>query len=233
MKIEDEEPMDDNQEYRKLIGMLLYISVSTRPDIAASVSILNQHNAAAAKVHWNELKRIVRYLKGYKDMKLKLGSKNENVLLTGYADVDWAQNNKDGKSNSGYVFKVNGATVSWACKKEDCVALSSTEAEYIALAEASQEGIWLQRLLQDFGRKQDTPVQIKEDNQSCLKLADNKKFSNRTKHIATKYHYVKDMKEKGLIGYTYCPTEKMLADMLTKPLYHVKLLTSRKECGLI
>ena len=167
-------------------------------------------------------------------MKLKLGdidSKN-NESLIGYADADWAQSKVDRKSNSGYIFKFNGATISWACKRQDCVSLSSTEAEHIALGEAAQEATWLRELLTGFGIRQYEPTKIFEDNQGCLKLISNRKFSSRTKHIATKLHYVRDLKDKGLMFSEYCPTEVMLADMLTKPLNTIKLTTFRRQCGL-
>ena len=167
-------------------------------------------------------------------MKLKLGDSNDKDKdsLIGYADADWAQNKVDRKSNSGFLFKFNGATISWTCKKQDCVALSSTEAEYIALAEATQEGAWIRQLLNDFGQTQRGATKIFEDNQGCLKLIANKRFSNRTKHISTKFHYVRDLKDKRIVFFEYCPTEFMLADMLTKPLNTNKLTSFRKQCGL-
>ena len=113
------------------------------------------------------------------------------------------------------------------------MALSSTEAEYIALAEAAQEETSIRQLLKDFSQDQQGPTKIFEDNQACLKLIANKKFSNRDKHIATNFHYVRDLKNKGIVFFEYCPTEFMLADMLTKPLNNVKLTFFRKQCGLI
>ena len=110
--------------------------------------------------------------------------------------------------------------------------MSSTEAEYIALAEASQEGIWIRRLLEDFEGKTTGMPLMYEDNQSCLKLLDDKMFNNRTKHIDTKYHFIRDMKQQQLMEYRYCPTEKMIADMLTKPLGKIKLRMFSEMCGL-
>lgn len=90
----------------------------------------------------------------------------------------------DRKSNSGHIFLFNGGTISWSCRKQTCVAFSTAEAEFIALTEATQEVLWLKRLLEDLD--EDGAVTINEDNQSCLKMLDKEKFSNRTKHIATK-----------------------------------------------
>lgn len=225
--------MPQSEKYQQLIGALLYLAVNTRPDITASVNILSQHNKQPTQADWNEVKRVCRYLKGTKDYQLILGNQQESTSeLEGYADADWAENREDRKSNSGYIFKFMGATVSWACRKQTCVALSSTEAEYIALAEASQECLWLKRLIKDFTAKQQKSTPIFEDNQSCLNLASNKRCSRRTKHIDTKFHFIRDLKENGILNFVYCPTEKMLADMLTNPLGNIKLRSLAQGCGL-
>ena len=159
---EDEEPMEDNNSYRKLIGKLLYIAINTRPDIAASVSFLSQHNVGATETNWNEAKRIARYLKRTKKLKFKLGGTDcqDKESLIVYADADWAQSREDRKSNSDFLFKLNEAIISWTCKKQDCVALSSTEAEHIALAEAAQEGTWIRQLFKDFNQDRQGPTKI-------------------------------------------------------------------------
>lgn len=138
---------------------------------------------------------------------------------------------QDRKSNSGLVIQFNGGTISWACRKQSCVSLSTAEAEFVALTEATQEMLWVKRLLGDFGEHQQDPV-LFEDNQSALKMLDIGKFSNRTKHIATKYHFVRDIKASGEIRFVYCPTEDMVADLLTKPLGGTRLAKMRAMCGL-
>lgn len=130
------------------------------------------------------------------------------------------------------MFSFNGATISWACKKQTCVALSSTEAEYVALAEACQEAVWLRNILEDFGEKQEQPTTIFEDNQSCIKLVHRDKYNKRTKHISTKYNYVKNLSDTNVTKYEYCPTETMTADMLTKPLSQIKIKVLRQRGGL-
>lgn len=219
--------------YQRLIGSLLYIATNTRLDIAASVAILSRKLTNPSNIHRLEAKRILRYLKGTKDLKLKLGKfKGNNNFLLGFSDADWAQDGSDRKSNSGYIFKFNDGCISWACRKQPCVALSSTEAEYVALCEACQEAVWLRNLLQDFDEKQFSPTTIHEDNQSCIKLVDKENFSKRTKHVATKYHFIRDLFEKEITVYEYCPTEAMLADLLTKPLCAKRLKSLREQNGL-
>lgn len=143
-KTEDTTDVIEKKTFQSIIGALLYVATNTRIDISASVSILSRKMNCPTKLDLIEAKRVVRYLKGTKDLKLKLSDTEprETNVLIGYSDADWAQDIKDRKSNSGYLFKFNGGTISWACRKQTCVALSSTEAEYIALAEACQEAIW-------------------------------------------------------------------------------------------
>lgn len=229
-----EDVMEDSTKYQKLIGELLYVAVHSRPDIAATVSILSQRIKCAKDLDWTEAKRTVRYLKGTIEWKLKLGNDTEQheESLIGYADANWAQNKRDRKSNSGFIFILNGGTISWACRKQTCVALSTTEAEYIALAEACQEGIWIGRLLEELRMMSTTPLKIYEDNQSCLKLLCAKGFNNRTKHIDTKYHFVKELKERSAMDFVYCQTSDMIADMLTKPLHGVRLKKLAELSGL-
>lgn len=123
--------------------------------------------------------------------------------------------------------------MSWASRKRSCVALSSTESEFIALAEACQEIQWIRKLLKDLGKKVDHPICIREDNQSCIRQVENEKVDQRSKHVDTKYCFIKDLKNKNIISLSYCPTEDMLADMMTKPLTSVKLGKLRIAAGIV
>ncbi|KXJ71441.1 hypothetical protein RP20_CCG020560 [Aedes albopictus] len=223
-------PLPSNAEYQKLIGKVLYVAVNTRPDISTAVSILSRKTNHPTHEDWNELKRVVRYLKGTINYRLRLSRKGEVGAITGYSDADWAENRDDRKSHSGFVFQVNGGTVSWACRKQSCVSLSTAEAEFIALAEAAQEALWLKLLLQELNDEQ--RVVIYEDNQSCLKIIEREKLTRKMKHIATKFHFTKDLIEKQEIECIYCPSEDMVADLLTKPLQRIRLEKLVKLIGL-
>lgn len=143
----------------------MYVALNTRPDISASAAILSQRICNPRKLDWTELKRVVRYLKGTMNLKLRLSENDLKNTIIDFSDADWAESRKDRKSNSGFVFKFNGGIVSWASRKQSCVSVSTTEVEFIALAEATRECIWLRRILADLDEIQ-TVTTIFEDNQS-------------------------------------------------------------------
>ena len=145
-----------------------------------------------------------------------LYTKNGSPNCVGFSDADWAGDLNDRKSTSGYTFLMNGAAVSWRSKKQTCVALSTAEAEYIALSAAAQEALWMRQLLANLNVNFDEPVTIYEDNQSAICISKNPQFHGRSKHIDIKYHFVRDQVEKKTITVRYCPTGSMLADIFTE-----------------
>lgn len=232
-KLSDEDNMlDSNEVYRKLIGMLLYLSTNTRPDIAAAVSILSQRVSSPRQVDINEVKRVIRYLKGTKELKLSLSSDDAGEVLFGYSDANWAEDRVDRKSNSGYLCKVNGGTISWSCRKQDIVSLSSTEAEFVALSETCKEINWLRRISKEMKINLPKATKILTDSQSAMSMINNQKFSNRTKHIDTKYHFIRDKVMTKEVELEYVSTEKNVADMLTKPLGATRIRQLREMAGM-
>lgn len=211
------------KEYQSAIGSLLYAAIGTRPDLAFSVGVLSQFMSNPGTEHWVGVKRIFRYLKGTLNLGLKfVSSKTRTINLQGYADADWAGDKISRKSTSGFVFQIGDSTVTWSSRRQSIVALSSAEAEYVSLSDASQEAVWLQRLLDELGFKQHHKITLHEDNQAAIALAKNGKYSSRTKHIDVKYHYVRQAIEDGKLKVDYCPTEDMIADIMTKSLSRVK-----------
>ncbi|UYV76897.1 hypothetical protein LAZ67_14002326 [Cordylochernes scorpioides] len=188
-----------------------------REDIAAPVCILSSRNQNPRNCDWNAAKRIVRYLKTTKELELRI-SNQKPPALEAYSDATWASDNTDRKSLSGNLLLLGSNPISWMTGKQGCVSLSSTEAELISAAEASQELLWLLDLLKDLELEQKAPIYFHQDNQSCLKICSSEKVSSRTKHIATKIHHLKDLQKKTVIKMVYCPTGDMKADILTKPL---------------
>lgn len=208
----------------------MYLAVCTRPDIAHTVSALAQFNDKPSDHHWGAAKRVLRYLKGTADYSLHF--RRPIGKLIGYADADWAGSTKDRRSYTGYVFLLGGAAVSWQARKQRTVAQSSTEAEYMALAEAAKESIFLNRFLGELGAVEPMDGTIFCDNQSAIALAENPMFHSRTKHIDVRHHFIREKVQERSIFVKHVPTDKMVADIFTKTLPVVKHSTHCKSLGL-
>ena len=151
LKKPDEEGTDEELPYQKLVGSLMYLSVSTRPDITYAVSALSQFNTNYRQEHWIAAKRVLRYLKGTSGYEhvYRMSEK----YLEGFIDADWAGCTDDRRSYTGYVFLLAGAAILWGAKKQKTVALSSTEAEYMALSEGTKQAMYLQSFFREFSMK--------------------------------------------------------------------------------
>lgn len=202
--------------YKSAVGSLMYGMVATRPDLAFAISMVSAHMAKPGWSHWMAVKRIMRYIKGSLDWKLQLGGPHIN--LEGFCDADWAGDANDRRSTTGYAFLLGDGVVSWSSKRQPTVALSTTEAEYMAASHCLREAIWLRQLLDDVGCSNDEGTLMMCDNQGAIALAKNPVYHSRTKHIDVQHHFVRENVEKGVIRLEYCPTEDMLADVLTKAL---------------
>jgi hypothetical protein len=149
-----------------------------------------------------------------------------------HSDANWAEDVEDRRSNTGFVIFINGGAVSWCCRKQDIVALSSAESEYVALAETCKEVIWLKEILKGMDEDSSEATTIHTDSQSCIAMIKNQRFSNRTKHIDTRYHFIRSQMEKGTVNLAYVPTNKNTADLMTKPLGGTKVEYHRRRIGL-
>jgi hypothetical protein len=209
---------NDNTKYRSAIGILNYIARCTRPDIYYIVNKLSQKNEEPTQHDWNSVKRVFQYLKSTINKKLTYinnDNDNDNKII-GYADASYAEE-KDRKSITGFCFKRFGGVITWRTKKQNLVTKSSTEAEYVAISTASDEVLWLQKLVKDI-HDNNYPILIREDNQSCIKLIKNFTHSDRSKHIDVRYHSIRERLQSNQIEIEYCPTTEMTADVLTKAL---------------
>ena len=214
----------DQRIYRSLVGLILYLAKQTRPDMF-TVNILSRHMNAHTNQHWMCRKKLLRYLQGSKGLKLTY-TKEASYHLVEENDADWSGDVNDRKSTKGYYFKLNGrgAALSWVVKKQATIAASSLEAEYQGMAAAVQEALYLKTLLEDFAIQQKQPIAIGEEKQSCIKLCQNPVMHKRSKHIETKFHFLRDKTEDGTISIHYLPTNKMAAEIFTKflPVYMVE-----------
>ena len=220
----------DQTEYQSMVGSLLYAAMGTRPDIAQAVGAVSKYNSCPNEAHLTAVKRILKYLKGTVDLALKFQKTNER--LYGYSDADWAGDTDDRRSTTGNLFILAGGPVSWLSKKQATVALSTSEAEYIAVSAASQEAIWLRRLLQDLGVDETKPTNLLEDNQSAIAMSQNPVGHARTKHIDVRHHFIREQVQEGAVKLSYCPSKSMIADLLTKPLPRVLFLNLRDSMGM-
>ena len=227
---DDEEPFD-TQTYQQAIGCLTYISTSTRPDIAAAVGMLSKYMSKPGYVHWMGVKRVLRYLRGTYDYGLVFVG-NSNDGLNAFSDSDWAGDVETRRSTSGYVMRFGNSTVSWCSRRQATVAKSSTEAEYVALSQATQEVVWLRRLLVDLGVVVNSPTTIREDNQGAIDLSRNPKHHNRTKHIDVSYHFTRERIVTKEIDVCHVPTGDNVADIMTKGLAKGPYEKFRKMLGV-
>lgn len=228
---EDEKEMKD-VPYRQAVGSLMYVMVGTRPDLAVALSSVSRFMENPGPDHWTAVKRIFRYLRGTSQCGLNFVSHSGKVQLVGYCDADWAGDLDTRKSTTGYVFSVAGGSVTWNCKRQPTVALSSTEAEYMSLCAAGREAVWLRKLLMELGYDQVGPTTIFADNQGSLALAKNPVYHSRTKHIDVQHHFIRELIQKKVIVLQYVPTADNVADVLTKPLPASKHLQFMKSMGL-
>lgn len=233
---ETSEPLQDGDKYRSLVGALLYVAVTARPDIANTVGILGRKVSCPTELDWTAAKKILRFLKATRKWKLVLGPSltagGADSGLVAYSDADWAGDVSTRKSTTGCVIFFNGGAVNWISRKQNSVTLSSMEAEYCALSETCQELLWIRRLLKDFNEEQDHPTTVFEDNQSCLSFVSSDRLSKRSKHIETRRNFVRDLCDRREIRLEYCPTGSMIADVLTKPLGANKHLMFSEMLGL-
>ena len=229
-EFEDIEREMEGVPYKSGIGSLMYAMVATRADLAFAVSMVSQIMSRAGPAHWSAVKRIMRYLQSTMDYKLCLGG--SDLALRGYCDADWAGDANERRSTTGYVFFVGVGAISWNCRRQPTIALSTTEAEYMATSQSTREAIWLRKLLADVGFVQQDATTIMCDNQGCIALAKNPTHHSRTKHIDVQHHFIREKLESGEMSLEYCPMEDMVADVLTKALAKDRHQRLAKEMGL-
>lgn len=218
-RIKAEDGAVPDGEYMSMVGSLLYAAMMTRPDIAYAVQALGRHMQASGPEHVVAAKRVMRYLQGTRELGIKYGPIEPSKLeLAGYCDSDWGSDLDTRRSTTGWVFMLGGGAMSWGSKLQPTVALSSSEAEYMAASAAVQEALRLRSLLSSLGMEQHGAIKIYEDNQGCIALSENPVMHRRTKHIDIRYHFIRERVESGEVKLVYVPTEQQLADLLTKPL---------------
>ncbi|KAH9800552.1 Integrase catalytic domain-containing protein [Citrus sinensis] len=204
------------------VGSIMYAMVCTRPDLAHRVGVISRFMGNPGKDHWNAVKWVLRYLRGTVVTAIVFGKiSGASPEVVGFVDSDSATDNDRRRSITGFVFTMCGGAISWKSSLQSAVALSTTEAEYIALTEAIKEAIWLRGLVSELGFKQEV-VKVSCDSSSDIQLSKNPKYHERTKHIDIRMHFIRDEIGKGVVSVVKVPSEVNPADMLTKPLPSVR-----------
>ncbi|GJS81256.1 retrovirus-related pol polyprotein from transposon TNT 1-94 [Tanacetum coccineum] len=208
------EPVDQS-DYHSKIGSLMYLT-SSRPDLVQAVCYCARYQARPTQKHLKEVKRIFKYLKGTINMGLWY-PKDSGFELTAFSDADHAGCLDTRKSTSGGIQFLGDKLVSWMSKKQNCTAMSSAEAEYVALSASYAQVMWMRTQLQDYGFNYNK-IPLYCDSQSAIAISCNPVQHSRTKHIHTRYHFIKEQVENGIIELYFVRTEYQLADMFTKAL---------------
>ena len=217
--------------YRSLVGSLMYIARGTRPDIAYAVSRLASYLDCYRPEHWQAAVRVLRYLKGTRDLQLTLGGQGP-LQLVGYSDSDYANCPDSSRSVSGHCFTLGSAMISWSSRKQRIVADSSCYAEYIALHDSAREVIFLRQLLDGLHLLPSRATPVHCDNNAASILSEDHVFHARVKHIRVKYHVIREMVENGEVAVTRIRSSDNTADILTKPLARPDFLRLRHGLGL-
>jgi transposase InsO family protein len=234
--------MEDPHHYASAVGVLLYLACVTRPDITTAVSMLSRHTARPTERHWSLVLALLRYLQGTSGLGITYGApwaqqgmsaSPASMELQAWSDADWGACQDTRRSRTGYVFRFCGGAVSWSSQMQPVVAGSTAEAEYVAAAAGAREATWLRRLARDLGVHQEGPLPMGVDNQAALVISSPVGAHRpKTKHIALRYHFLRECVTHQRVGLYHCPTAENPADMLTKPLSLDKIALFREMLGM-
>jgi hypothetical protein len=217
---------------QQAIGMLTYLALHTRPDIAFTVNVLAQFTSAPSQTHWSLVKHLLCYLKGTSSLVVHFNEGLNVDALCGWKDADYAASLVLKKSTSCFVITFFGNPVSWTTKKQSVVAQSTTEAEFIAINKCAKQLLWMSNLITLLSIKIKIPI-IFNDNSGAVIISKEPKLNPNTKHIEIRFQYIRQLMTTEVIKIKKVLTVDMIADVLTKPLGKVKLGGAYKQLHLI
>lgn len=220
--------------YREAVGSLIYLSIGSRPDISFAVALVSRFLDCASEIHVTAVKRILKYLKGTINHGILFDSQVNNFKFFAYSDADYAGDIVHRKSTSGNCFLLGKSIISWSSELQRCTAQSTAESEYIAASEATKELVWLRRLIRclDEQLSNELPT-LYLDNHSAIKLTKNDEFHKRSKHIDTRYHYIREKYKQNKFDLQPIGTEFQLADIFTKALPKDRFEFLRKKLNIV
>ncbi|KAG8501668.1 hypothetical protein CXB51_004714 [Gossypium anomalum] len=213
--LDDEIEYMSHVPYSSVVGSLMYAMICLHPDLSYAANAVSRYMANPGKEHWKAVQWILRYLRGTTNVCLQFGRTEDGVI--GYVDTDFTGDLDRRRSLTGYIFTIGGCAISWKATLQTTVALSTTEAEYMAITEACKEAIWLKGLFSELYED----LQISTvfcDSQSAIFLTKNQMFHERTKHIDARYHFVREIITRGDIVMSKISTHENPVDMMTKSL---------------
>jgi len=231
---QEEKDIMSEVPYLSAVGSLQYLAIMTQPDIAHSVAYLAHFNSNPGPEHWKALKHLFYYVKGTADHKLTYqGNLASNELFLTYSDASHGDCVDTGCSTAGYVTMIVGGAVGWYSKLQTIVALSTTEAEYMAAVEAGKEIAWMRNILSEFEYSVEQPSTLKMDNQSAITVSKNPEHHGRMKHLDLRLFWLRDKVEHGMLNPDFIPTGEMIADSLTKCVPAPKVRFCREQMGVL
>ena len=209
--------------YASAVGSIMYAMMCTRPDVSFALSMTSRFQSNPGESHWMAVKTILKYLRRTKDRFLVFGGESE-LRVKGYTDASFQTDRDDMKSQSGYIFLLNGGAISWKSSKQSVITDSTTEAEYVAASEAAKEAVWIRQFLEGLMVVPTAvdPIPLFCDNSGAVFQAREPKSSNRSRHVLRKYHIIRDYVERKDISICKVGTDDNVADPLTKPLSQAK-----------
>jgi transposase InsO family protein len=192
--------------YVSVVGSIMYLAVTTRPDIAYAAGVLARFNSNPGPAHWQAAKHVLRYLKGTIDHCIIYQPSDSPEPFITYSDADHGGNPDNGKSTGGYVVKIGSGAVSWSSKLQPLVALSTTEAEHISAVEAGKEILWMRQFMGEIGQEVSGPSLLRMDNQSAIAVSKNPEHHGKMKHLSLRLFWLRDAVQDGLIAPTFVAT---------------------------
>ena len=219
--------------FASALGSIMYAMICTRPDVAFALSVSGRYQSNPGMGHWTAVKNILKYLNRTKEMFLVYGG-DEELRVKGYTDASFMTDPDDFKSQSGFVFTLNGGAVSWKSSKQSTVADSTTEAEYIGASEASKEGFWIKKFITELGVVPSAldPVELYCDNSGAVAQAKEPRSHQKSKHIERRYHLIRDFVDKGYVKVCKIHTDQNVSDPMTKPPPRAKHELHRNAIGV-
>jgi len=236
----DELNEKEQKRYRTGVGKLLYLSRWSRPDILNITRELSRHFSKANKAHMKAMRRVMTFCVNTIDSGLCVRPKGEwngfpNTIfeIMGVSDSDYAKDMTTRRSVSGHVVFLSGVLVSARSKMQECVTLSVTEAELMAVVSCIQDMIYIKNVISSMGIKVRLPMEIQVDNKGAKDLINNWSVGGRTRHIGVRLNYLRELKEKGVIRIIWISSKENVADILTKNLPSIDYKRHTQALGII